>query len=140
MNYYRSIGGATGQGSASNGVGPISSNPAEKEKPKDKPQSTMQLINPQSQLATLQQLPRPLRYKTCYRNTVWDVFKGRGWKETLGYIIYFCSFKRDDFDLIWADKEWIRDELDKMHLSEGQKVNHFRNHYEVFLNFPKLTS
>lgn len=52
-------------------------------------------------------------------------------KKHLGSLGLWPYVDSDDFDLIWADKEWIRDELDKMHLSEGQKVNHFRNHYEV---------
>lgn len=33
---------------------------------------------------------------------------------------------------MWADKEWVRDVMDTLHLQEHQRVNHFRNHFEVF--------
>ena len=51
-----------------------------------------------------------------------DACKKRGWKET------------DDetqWDLFWAEKDWIHEVMDQIHLSNTQKVNHFRNHYEV---------
>ena len=28
------------------------------------------------------QANRQIKYRTCYRNTVWDVMRGRGWKES----------------------------------------------------------
>jgi tubulin polyglutamylase TTLL9 len=34
---------------------------------------------------------------------------------------------------MWADKEWMREFFDQMHLMDNQKVNHFRNHFEVML-------
>ncbi|KRX04189.1 hypothetical protein PPERSA_11313 [Pseudocohnilembus persalinus] len=37
----------------------------------------------------------------------------------------------DDFDIIWTEKEWISDMLDHCHLTNGQKLNHFRNYYEL---------
>ncbi|CEM22877.1 unnamed protein product [Vitrella brassicaformis CCMP3155] len=36
-----------------------------------------------------------------------------------------------DWDLHWCDKEWIHDEFDHIHLQPHQRVNHFRNHYEL---------
>jgi hypothetical protein len=30
----------------------------------------------------LEKIARTIRYKTCYRNTVNDALKGRGWKES----------------------------------------------------------
>ena len=61
-----------------------------------------------------------------------EALKRRGWKETEQYLIIDCS--ETDWDIIWAEKEWIHEVLDKIHLQPHQKVNHFRNHYEVFLH------
>lgn len=36
-----------------------------------------------------------------------------------------------DWNIFWADKDWIHDSFDKMHLDPHQRVNHFRNHYEL---------
>lgn len=46
--------------------------------------------------------------------------KKRQWKES-----------DEEFDVIWTEKEWISDILDHCHLTNGQKLNHFRNYYEV---------
>ncbi len=35
---------------------------------------------------------------------------------------------------MWADKEWMKDVYDIVHLQEHQRVNHFRNHFEVLLH------
>ncbi len=34
---------------------------------------------------------------------------------------------------MWGDKEWMKTCFDHIHLSEHQRVNHFRNHFEVIL-------
>ena len=40
--------------------------------------------------------------------------------------------RRDrDWNLFWADKDWIHSELDRINLGPGQRVNHFRNHFEL---------
>ena len=46
-----------------------------------------------------------------------------GWRET----------DKDDWDLIWADKDWIRMHYDEIrhHLPAHVRVNHFRNHFEL---------
>ncbi|PRP74105.1 hypothetical protein PROFUN_05313 [Planoprotostelium fungivorum] len=67
--------------------------------------------------------PRVLKYRCCYRNTIWDVLKSRGMKE--------CTEGDTEWDLMWADKEWMRDVFDQHHLAEHQRVNHFRNHFEL---------
>lgn len=37
----------------------------------------------------------------------------------------------DEWDFFWADTAWIHEHLDHIHLQEHQRLNHFRNHYEV---------
>lgn len=63
-----------------------------------------------------------IRFKTTFRNTILDVFRQKGWKET---------DTETDWDIFWTNKEWIRAIYDKIHLDHHQKVNHFRNFYEV---------
>ncbi|CAD8151553.1 unnamed protein product [Paramecium octaurelia] len=62
-----------------------------------------------------------LKFKTSFRNCILEAFKRRLWKETEG----------DDWDIMWAEKEWIHEVLDHTHLQANQKINHFRNHYEL---------
>ena len=62
-------------------------------------------------------------FRTGFRNTIYDVLKSKyGWKET---------DSDTDWDFIWADVGWIRDYYDHIHLDDHQRVNHFRNHYEL---------
>jgi len=62
-------------------------------------------------------------FRTGFRNTIYDVLKSKyGWKET---------DSDTDWDFIWADVGWIRDYYDHVHLDDHQRVNHFRNHYEL---------
>eukprot|EP01112_Ceratiomyxa_fruticulosa_P001410 TRINITY_DN1149_c0_g1_i1.p1 TRINITY_DN1149_c0_g1~~TRINITY_DN1149_c0_g1_i1.p1 ORF type:complete len:425 (-),score=82.62 TRINITY_DN1149_c0_g1_i1:116-1390(-) len=63
-----------------------------------------------------------IKFKSFLHNTIYDVVRSRGWKET---------DSDSDFDFIWADKEWIRECMDVVHLKEHQRVNHFRNFYEL---------
>mmetsp|Transcript_36756 Transcript_36756/g.58921 ORF Transcript_36756/g.58921 Transcript_36756/m.58921 type:complete len:435 (-) Transcript_36756:68-1372(-) len=66
--------------------------------------------------------PGPIRFRTTFRNCILDTLKRRGWKEV-----------EDDSecDLNWMDRDWIRERFDRVHLEPFQKVNHFRNHYEL---------
>lgn len=66
--------------------------------------------------------PSVIRFKTNFRNTILDVFRERGWKETESEY---------DWDIHWTNKEWIRLIYDKIHLEQAQRVNHFRNFYEL---------
>ncbi|CAK9009951.1 unnamed protein product [Durusdinium trenchii] len=55
-------------------------------------------------------------------NTIYDVLKSRGWKET---------DVDTEWHIFWTDKDWIHSAFDKMHLDPHQHVNHFLNHYEL---------
>lgn len=64
----------------------------------------------------------PVRFRTGFRNTILDVMRERGWKET---------DSETEWDIFWVGKDWIRAVYDKVHLDVGQRVNHFRNYYEI---------
>lgn len=66
--------------------------------------------------------PNPVRFRTSLRNTVLDVMRSRGWKET---------DSETEWDFFWADVSWIREVLDHFRLDEHMRINHFRNHYEL---------
>ncbi|KAJ3216280.1 putative tubulin polyglutamylase ttll9 [Dinochytrium kinnereticum] len=70
----------------------------------------------------LQQPAGFVKFKTSLRNTVLDVMKDRGWKETDGEL---------DWDFFWADVHWVHETFDHIYLQEHQRINHFRNHYEL---------
>lgn len=55
-------------------------------------------------------------------NTIYDVLKSRGWKET---------DVDTEWHIFWCDKDWIHSAFDKMHLDPHQHVNHFLNHQEL---------
>jgi tubulin polyglutamylase TTLL9 len=63
-----------------------------------------------------------IKYKTTFKNTVLDSLKKRQWKE--------CD-EENNWDIYWAEKEWIQDIMDNIHLSHNQRINHFRNHFEL---------
>ena len=63
-----------------------------------------------------------IRFKTHLRNTVLDVMRSRGWKET---------DSETEWEFNWADVFWIRENLDQFRMGEHQRVNHYRNHYEL---------
>ena len=50
------------------------------------------------------------------------MLRARGWKET---------DSETDWDVAWIDTGWLRENFDTMHLEEHQRLNHFRNHYEL---------
>jgi tubulin polyglutamylase TTLL9 len=72
-----------------------------------------------------------VRWRCHYRNTVYDVISARqGWRE----------MPRDegghytdstDWDIVWTDRVWAREYMHQFKLREGQRVNHFRNNYEL---------
>jgi hypothetical protein len=65
-----------------------------------------------------------LRFRTTFRNTIYDLFRSKGWLETES---------ETDWDVAWIDKDWMRENF--MTLSPGfsdhQRINHFPNHYEL---------
>ncbi|CCW61223.1 unnamed protein product [Phytomonas sp. EM1] len=64
----------------------------------------------------------PIRFKTSLRNIVLDVMRSRGWIETESEF---------DWDYHWADTGWIRENYDHIRLEDHQRINHYRNHYEL---------
>jgi tubulin polyglutamylase TTLL9 len=62
-----------------------------------------------------------IKFKTGFRNTIYDAMLKRGWRETDG----------DEWDLHWADREWVAEVFDGIHLHAWQRVNHFRNDREL---------
>ncbi|KAJ3191707.1 hypothetical protein HK101_007479, partial [Irineochytrium annulatum] len=36
-----------------------------------------------------------------------------------------------DWDFFWADVHWVHETFDHIYLQEHQRINHFRNHYEL---------
>eukprot|EP01084_Bolivina_argentea_P164582 286134_1 len=64
-----------------------------------------------------------VKFRTSFRNTIFDALKYRGWSE--------CNTHDIHWDIMWADREWMRAIFDTIHLEKHQKVNHFRNHYEL---------
>eukprot|EP00775_Hariotina_reticulata_P014320 gene14320-46_t len=65
----------------------------------------------------------PIVWRSSLKNTIYDVLKARkDWVETE---------HETEWDFFWADKGWIHNELDKIHLHDWQRINHFPNHYEL---------
>jgi tubulin polyglutamylase TTLL9 len=62
-----------------------------------------------------------IKYKCTFTNTVADVLASRGWQEVEG----------DDWDFVWADREWVYAAFDKLHLEHWQRLNHYRNGREL---------
>ncbi len=66
-----------------------------------------------------------IKFKTLFKNCVYEALKRRTWKELE------LDKMENDWDIYWAEKEWIHEVFDNTHLAPSQRVNHFRNHYEV---------
>ena len=64
----------------------------------------------------------PIRFRTNFRNTIYDVMRARGWVETED---------ETHFDFLWAEREWVYADIDSLHLEPWQRVNHFRNGKEL---------
>lgn len=67
-------------------------------------------------------VPGTIRFRTSLRNTILDVLRSRGWKET---------DSETEWDFHWADVGWIRDVAPHIRLEENQKICHFKNHIEL---------
>lgn len=65
---------------------------------------------------------KEIRFRCAFHNTIYDVLKARGFRETDAEL---------DWDLFWCDKEWLHLVFDHIHLQPHQRINHFRNHYEL---------
>uniref|UniRef100_A0A7R9V866 Tubulin--tyrosine ligase-like protein 9 n=1 Tax=Chlamydomonas euryale TaxID=1486919 RepID=A0A7R9V866_9CHLO len=78
---------------------------------------------PVGRRAERQRPPGPIRFRSSLRNTILEVLVSRkDWLETEN---------ESEWDFFWADKGWIHHELDKLHLADWQRINHFPNHYEL---------
>lgn len=64
----------------------------------------------------------PIRFRSNFRNTIYDVMRSRGWIETEHEV---------EWDFLWMDREWVYADLDNLHLEPWQRVNHFRNGREL---------
>ena len=64
--------------------------------------------------------PKQVKFRCAFHNTIYDVLLARGWLEA-----------ESDWDIFWCEKDWIRDVFDRTHLAANQRVNHFRNHFEL---------
>jgi tubulin polyglutamylase TTLL9 len=62
------------------------------------------------------------RFRTAFRNCIFDVCHAKGWKET---------DSETDWDFLWVERDWIRGVYDKIRLDDHQRVNHFRNFFEL---------
>ena len=63
-----------------------------------------------------------IKYYTTFSNTIYDVLSSRSWKEVRS---------ESDWDIVWADREWVYQCFDKVHLEPWQRMNHFRNGREL---------
>ena len=67
-------------------------------------------------------LPANIRFKTNFKNCIYEALKRRGWKESEGDM---------EWDIMWSEKEWIHEVFDHVHLQPHQRINHFRNYAEL---------
>jgi tubulin polyglutamylase TTLL9 len=66
---------------------------------------------------------RAIRFKCALSNTIVDVLRSRGWQEV--------KEPDGEWDFYWCDVGWMREHFDHCYLEEHQRINHFRNHYEL---------
>lgn len=62
------------------------------------------------------------RFRTTFRNVIFDVLTSKGWRET---------DSETEWDFLWVERDWIRGVYDKIRLDDHQRVNHFRNFFEL---------
>ena len=63
-----------------------------------------------------------VKYLCTFNNTIADVLANRGWKEVS---------EEEQWDFVWADRDWVYSVFDKVHLENWQRLNHFRNGKEL---------
>jgi hypothetical protein len=63
-----------------------------------------------------------VRFRCTFKNTIYDVLRARGWREVES---------ETDWDVAWVETGWLRENFDGVHLEDHQRINHFRNHYEL---------
>ena len=62
-----------------------------------------------------------IRFKTSFRNCVLEAFRKRGYKEV----------EDDGWDILWVERDQIYNILNHSHLQPHQRINHYRNHFEL---------
>ncbi|SCN44912.1 tubulin--tyrosine ligase, putative [Plasmodium malariae] len=65
---------------------------------------------------------RTVKFRTDFRNTIYDLFLHRKWELTN---------HETEWNLCWSEKDWINEVYDTITLKNNQYVNHFRNYYEL---------
>ena len=73
-------------------------------------------------------------FRCAHSNTIRDVLCATpGWAENYagGSAAEYNGRLDLDWDIFWADTAWIHEHYDKLRLDEHQRLNHFRNHYEL---------
>jgi tubulin polyglutamylase TTLL9 len=65
---------------------------------------------------------RVIKYFCTFQNTIADVLATRGWQEV---------DEEYGWDFVWADRDWVHQACDKMHLEPWQRLNHYRNGREL---------
>ncbi|KAL0236881.1 hypothetical protein PCE1_000278 [Barthelona sp. PCE] len=62
-----------------------------------------------------------IKFKTCIRSLILNTFKERG----------FVEVEEDDWDIIWANIEWMRENYESTPLIGYRKLNHFKRSFEL---------
>jgi len=72
-----------------------------------------------------------IRWRCHFRNTVYDVFKSKKhWREVpRGEENMYMDGA--EWDIAFTDRNWVRENFDHMRLEDHQRINHFRNNYEL---------
>ncbi|XP_032054460.1 probable tubulin polyglutamylase TTLL9 [Aythya fuligula] len=68
--------------------------------------------------------PRPcVRFKCGFTGPVLDVLSRRpGWQQ---------AKDEEEWDFLWCDVSWLRENFDHTYMEEHVRICHFRNHYEL---------
>lgn len=82
----------------------------------------MSAIKPKKKVVHVTSSEPTIRYYTNFTNTIYDVLASRGWRQVE---------EGEDFDFVWADREWVYSAFDRIRLETWQRLNHFRNGREL---------
>ena len=73
-----------------------------------------------------------VRWRCTFRNTIYDVFKARKhWRELPKDEEGNYLWEETNWDIMFVDRSWVSQNYDHMRMEEWQRVNHFRNNYEL---------
>lgn len=81
----------------------------------------MKGINTRKKQKNRQISKRSIKFKSLFKNTIYDVLKDRGFEETT----------EDDWSLFWVNKKFMYNTFNTIHFEQHQRVNHFRTFYEL---------